>query len=161
LSGLRTHSAPLDRRRPLATFADLAALGLCALYLAVAVPAALYRAAANASLAVAAAGESETAARARVYDQAFVAAVDGIRRAVPAGDPYLLIEEGDPEAGAANWVRYELAPRRAILVRGGRGARWLGQTVPAGIRWVVVARGGEPPTLHTRFDYLHRRGDGG
>lgn len=162
MSGLRTHLATLARRRPLAAFADLAALGLCALYLMAAVPLALYRAVKHVILAVEEAHESETAARARIRGEAFVAAVDGIRRTVPAGEPYLLIEESDPEEGAANWVRYELAPRRAVLVPGGRGARWLRENVPAGIRWVVVARGdGEAPSLYTRFEYLHRREDGG
>ncbi len=122
-------------------------------------PLAVDRAARHAGLAFDEARESEEAARARVHGRAFIAAIDAIRRDLPAGEPYLLIDEAPPEQGAANWVRYELAPRRTILVRGGeRSARWLRQNVPAGIGWVVVIRGdGEPPALYSRFEYIHRR----
>jgi hypothetical protein len=121
------------------------------------VPLALDRAARHAGLAIDEAHETEDAARARVRGRAFVDAVDAIRRALPADEPYLLIDKAAPEEGAANWVRYELAPRRAILIRGERSGPWLRQHVPAGIQWVVVARGrAAPPSLHPRFEYLHR-----
>jgi hypothetical protein len=146
-------------RRTWRALVDLAALALGALYLATAVPLALERAIEHAGLAIDEAHETAAAARARVHGEALVAAVDAIRRAVPADEPYLLIAESAPEEGWENWVRYELAPRRAVLLRGRpRSARWLRQNVPAGIRWVVVARrGGEPPSLYPRAVYLHER----
>src|SRR5436305_3852110 len=122
--------------------ADLAALGLAALYLAVAVPLALYRAGMRVAVAASEPHETAEAALARVHGEAFAEAIAAIRRAVPVDESYLLVAENDPEEGDENWVRYELAPRRAVLVRGRpRSARSLRQRIPAGIRWVVVARG--------------------
>jgi hypothetical protein len=136
--------------------ADLAALGLAALYLAVAVPLSLVRAEIGVARAVREAHETAGAALARVQGAAFADAIAAIRRVLPEDEPYLLVAENDPEEGDENWVRYELAPRRAVLVRGRpRSARRLRQRIPAGIRWVVVARGGgEPPALYPRFDYF-------
>ncbi len=124
-------------------------------------PLAAYRAARHASLAIDEAEETEAAARARVHGKAFTAAVDAIRRAVPADADYLLIDASPPAEGRALWVRYDLAPRRVILVREEpdrrRSARWLRQHVPGGIRWVVALDGDEPPALAERFQYFAAR----
>ncbi len=135
---------------------DLAALGLAALYVAAALPLALVRAEAHVALALREAGEPDGAALARVEGAAFADAIAAIRRTVPEDEPYLIVAENAPEEGDENWVRYELAPRRAILVRGRpRSARALRQRVPAGVRWVVVTRGkGAPPSLVPQPDYF-------
>jgi len=142
--------------------ADLAALGLAAPYLAAAVPLALYRAGERVAWAAGEPHETAEAALARVHGEAFAEAIAAIRRAVPADEPYLLVAENDPEEGDEYWVRYELAPRRAVLVRGRpRSARRLRQRVPAGIGWVVVTRGGgRPPALYPRADYFQTLGEG-
>jgi len=137
---------------------DLAALALCVLFLAISAPRAIARAVRNVGAAVEHAGETESAARARVHDPEFVAAIDAIRRALPVDEPYILVETGDRAEGAIFWVRYELAPRRAVLVSGRWIARWLRRNVVANeIRWVVVAGGKEqPPELLPRVEYLRR-----
>lgn len=149
---------PLRTRRA----ADWAALGLAALYLAVAVPLALYRAGVWVALAVTERHETAAEALARVHGEAFAEAIAAIRRAVPADEAYLIVAENDPEEGDENWVRYELAPRPAVLVRGRpRSARWLRQRLPAGIGWVVVTRGGgSPPALYPLAGYLQRLDEG-
>lgn len=141
---------------------DLAALGLAALYLAVAVPLALCRAGVRVAWAVNEPRETAAEALARVHGAAFAEAIAAIRRAVPAGEAYLIVAENDPEEGDENWVRYELAPRPAVLVRGRpRSARWLRQRLPAGIGWVVVTRGGGiPPALYPLAGYFQRLGEG-
>jgi hypothetical protein len=146
---------PRNRRRSRRAI-DLVALGLAALYVAAALPLALVRAEARVALALCEAGEPAGAALARVHGAAFADAIAAIRRTVPADEPYLIVAENAPEEGDENWVRYELAPRRAVLVRGRpRSARALRQRVPAGIGWVVVTPGkGGPPSLYPRADYF-------
>jgi hypothetical protein len=130
---------------------------LCALFLLLSLPRALFRAYNNVEDAVVRAGESEAEARAHVHGAAFIGAIDRIRQALPVDEPYLLVELSEPKEGAANWVRFELAPRRSIRIRGPRSASWLRRNLPAGIGWVVVTRGkDQPPELLARFEYLRR-----
>jgi hypothetical protein len=61
-------------------------------------------------------GEDPAVGRRRVFGAGYVAAIEGIRRAVPADGAYLLVDAQESEEGALYWVRFDLAPRRALLV---------------------------------------------
>lgn len=141
---------------------DAGSLCLLALYLALAVPASAARAFRQVREAVHRVREPVAEARARVFGADFVAGVERIRAALATTEPYLLIDGGDPQEGAALWVRYELAPRRALFIRDPRAGDldWLRRQIPRTVRWVVVAAGGRrPPELYRRYQYFRERGE--
>jgi hypothetical protein len=124
----------------------LAASGVLAVYLLVAIPVAVHRAVLGLRTAAKTAGLPAAEVRARVFGREYAAAVDRIRRAIPPDEPYLLTEQNQP--GAMLWVRFDLLPRRAMVVQADsrRGDCWLEQ-----LRWVVVGVGlGRPPLLLER-----------
>jgi hypothetical protein len=136
---------------------DFAAAGLLGLFLAAAVPWALLRACGELYRA-AYVHESLAEARARVHGEDYTRAIDQIRREVPPGDAYLLVVDGEPKSGCTYWVRYDLAPRRALYL--GRldeltsGAQ-VRRRLTANLRHVVVAfETGEPPRLYERYRFL-------
>jgi hypothetical protein len=100
----------------LARAQDLAAAGLFGLFLAAAVPVAVLRSAKLLSLPSRCHAESEAAARARFEGPDYVRAIDEIRRDLPEDEPYLLVEAGRPQDGGVYWVRFDLAPRRAVYL---------------------------------------------
>jgi len=123
-----------------------AALGLVAVYLLIAVPLALRSTARGVRTAIATASVPTVELRPRVFGRAYAAAVEQIRRTIPVDEPYLLTEQREP--GAMIWVRFDLLPRRAVVVRpeSRPGDCWLDQ-----LRWVVVGAGlGRPPLLYER-----------
>ncbi len=142
---------------------DVLAVALAVLFFAAAIPPALQRTCQLLQAEAALAGESLTASRARMYGPAYVQAIDQIRAAIDPDEPYLLVEAGGPRQGGVYWVRYDLAPRRAIFL--GRldelTPRDLRRIQGANLRHVVVALGpGPPPRLFDRFafrDLLDRR----
>jgi hypothetical protein len=101
-------------------------------------------------------GEDSHQARRRFLGPAYVAAVDEVRRAILPGGEYLLVDGGTERQGAALFLRYELAPRRARFA--GRltevrdPSRWAAR-LPHGPRWVVVAYPGRPAVLVDRADF--------
>lgn len=138
-----------------------------ALFLGAALPQAVSRAWAMLSLAaVTAPHETFDAARLRFFGPAYVAAIEAIRQEVPADQPYLLVEGGRPRDGNLYWVRFDLAPRRALYL--GRldqlTARRLRQHPPVRVPNVVIAYGrGEAPRLLERYRFvqeIERRGGG-
>jgi hypothetical protein len=137
---------------------DGLALTLFAAFLVVAVPQAVMRAAGMLNLAQYARGESAEAGRIRLEGEPYVRGIDAIRAAVPADEPYLLVEGGRLTDGDTYWVRYDLAPRRAILL--GRLADMAGagpaiRRLGSRLRHVVVAYGhGAPPRLYDRFEFV-------
>jgi hypothetical protein len=138
---------------------DVLAIGLLGFFLVAAVPQAMLRALGMLRLAKQAARESDGEARARVYGEAYTRAIDEIRRAIPAGGGYLLVEGGRPQDGGAYWVRYDLAPRRAVylgLLGELTDARRLRKRIGANLRQVVVAYGpGLPPRLYERYRFVN------
>ncbi len=104
-----------------------------------------------------AAGESLTAARARLFGKEYTGAIEEIRRRVSAGEPYALVAGDGQESGGAYWVRYDLAPRRAVFLgrlERLRDAAGLGRALPVAVRQVVVAYAGRPPRLVERRRFL-------
>jgi hypothetical protein len=105
-------------------------------------------------------------ARRRTFGAAYTDAIDAIRRALPDDSWYLVVSPEPADAsGWALWVRYDLAPRRPILIlptRAGRGLRATnGAGVPKWVRWAVLPDGHGVPVLLTREEALARlRGHG-
>jgi hypothetical protein len=139
------------RGRVMGRALDLFAAGLFGLFLVAAVPQAVQRAAGMLRYASRLGGESPVTARARFSGDAYVHAIDEIRSALPIDRPYVLVEAGRPQDGGVYWVRWDLAPRRAV---------YLGQLAElsdavrsrrpfiAPLRQVVVSYGpGQPPRL--------------
>jgi hypothetical protein len=123
-----------------------AALGLLAVYLLLAIPPALGSTARGLRAAARTAGLSAAEVRARVFGRRYTAAVERIRLAIPVDEAYLLTEQREP--GAMLWVRFDLLPRRAVVVQPQTrpGDCWLEQ-----VRWTVVGVGlGRPPLLLER-----------
>lgn len=100
-------------------------------------------------------GEDARGARARVLGAAAVEALDEIRRTIPEDGEYLIVEGGGPWDGAAAWVRYELAPRRARFA-GSLSGEILRPVVAAGPRWVVIAMPDAPARLVDRGDFVRQ-----
>jgi hypothetical protein len=146
-----------ETRARLGRVPALAAAGLLGLYLAAALPWGLGRAWLEVVRA-ASAHESPAEARRRVFGETYASAIEEIRRALPAGESYLLVEGGSGMLGDAVWVRYDLAPRRAIYLgqlnelTSGMQVR---RRLVANLRHVVVAFGnGRPPRLYERYSFL-------
>jgi hypothetical protein len=124
--------------------------GLMLLYLLVAGLIGLRSTALRLGMKVRTAGLTTEALRARVFGQAYTASIRQIRRTIPEDEPYLLSTTGD--LGSLLWVRFDLLPRRAVLLKPPRppGAPdrdcWQDQ-----IRWQVTATGAyRPPMLEER-----------
>lgn len=132
------------------------ALGLFALYLGVTVPWALATAVTRLGEGVPHLGEDTATARRRVFGDAYAEAIEGIRRALPPGAIYVLINADKEDDGFPLWVRYDLAPHRAIYL--GRLANLppnVRRAFPRGAQAVILTFGGqEPPRLIDRQDFL-------
>jgi hypothetical protein len=112
-------------------------------------------------------GEDARGARVRLLGAATVAALDSLRQAIPADGEYVLVDGGEEPQAEAYWVRFELAPRRAVFVgrlsemeRAPRPA-W---NLPPATRWVVVAYPGGRSQLLSRQEFVElleaKRGSG-
>lgn len=158
LAGPASHLARLARRSSRDGPA-LAALILVAAYagaaLCLVAPASLERVVE----AAAHARETELAASNRLFGPDFAVSIESIRQALAEGEPYLLVDGGEPWEGGPYWVRFALAPRAAVFL--GR----LGQVRPGHSRWqrfeqetlphlVVANNQFEGPDLYERQEYL-------
>ncbi len=107
--------------------------------------------------AVALVGEDGAAARRRFQGADYMDAIEQIRRTIPPGGEYLLVDGGEERQAAPLWVRFDLAPRRARLVGALRDLPdpdQLAERMPASSRWVVIAFYGRPPVLIDRETFL-------
>lgn len=104
------------------------------------------------------AGEDPASARRRVFGEAYTAEIERIRRTLPPFAPYLLVDGAMPEEVGAFWVRFDLAPRRALMLGPWEElppAHRLRGRLPGGPVWVVIAhRSGKPPQLVDRWTFL-------
>ena len=135
-----------------------AALVLFAAFLVTALPKALRRSIERTASAVSWAAETPEAARRRVLGPEVAAAYDRLRSAIPSDGAYLLVDGGTLGQGSPYWVRYQLAPRKAVLA-GDLGHLPSAEEVlrhwPPGIRYAVVALPeGAPPVLMERGDLI-------
>jgi len=55
-------------------------------------------------------------ARGRILGKPYVQSLAAIRHLIPDGEGYFLVDAGPPGEASPLWVRYELAPRKAVLL---------------------------------------------
>lgn len=130
-------------RSPRSLLATLA-LGLFAVFLA----ASLFRAAVESVqkgvLMYRLRGETPLQERSRCYGAAYTREIEAIRRTIPPGGAYILINGDSGEHGGPFWVKFDLAPRRAYylgeLDKLENVERLRGR-IPRAARWVVIAYG--------------------
>lgn len=117
------------------------ALGLFASFLAVALPAALERSEELVEQAIEHSGETVIEKRSRVWGALYTQRIEEIRRLIPPEEPYVLVNGDAVDHGAPIWVRFDLAPRRAVLLqrRALHPPRLARRRIPGAARWVVVA----------------------
>jgi hypothetical protein len=119
-------------------------LFLVIVYLLIAIPVGLRNTFVRLRVAARTAGAPLAEVRAHAFGRRYVATIAAIRRAIPEDEPYLLSELDEP--GSLLWVRFDLLPRRAIVLRSGVSPDpdldcWRDQ-----VRFEVVAVGsGRPP----------------
>jgi hypothetical protein len=136
---------------------DALAVASLGFYIALAVPWSLLRSGDELSQAVRS-RESRAAARLRVHGEAYTRGIDEIRRQLPLDQAYLLVEAGEQPHGGAYWVRYDLAPRRAIFL--GREDELtdpsrVRKRLTANLRQVVISYGPKlPPRLLPRYVFM-------
>lgn len=105
-------------------------------------------------------GESAREKRVRAFGPGYVDAIETIRRTLPRDAAYVLIN-GDPEdEGGPLWVKFDLAPRRAVFLgrlRDDEDGSRLRKRMPRAARWVVIAYGEDrPPLLLERHEFVRR-----
>lgn len=136
------------------------ALALFAAWLAVAVPWSLLKAARSGRLALRVAGETPLEMRQRTYGPVYAEAIEEIRRTIPPDGAYILINGNPEEEGGPLWVKYDLAPRRAVFL--GKlheldDVERLRKRFPRAARWVVIAHGSYGrPQLIERFRFIRQ-----
>lgn len=103
-------------------------------------------------------GTGTLAGRTRIFGSGYTQTVETIRRTLRDTAPYALLEAGSPDEGGTLWLRYDLAPRKAIeLGRMGdlathpdRFERLSGE-----VRWIVVSHGyGANPEILDRRQFV-------
>lgn len=134
-----------------------AALALLALHLAVTLPGTLGRVWEWTAVSVERAGEDRLAVERRMKGAAYFDAIEAIRRLLPRQAAYGLVA-GGREMGEDNWVRYDLAPRRAVYLgelRSLPGPSRMARRIPPDLHYVVVAYDrGQPPRFFEREGFL-------
>ena len=145
-------------RSPL--FARLA-LGLFAVHLALSASYAAYDTVRNGHLAYVLRGETPVEERVRCYGSDYTEQIEAIRRTIPPDGAYVLLN-GDPgEEGGPLWVKFDLAPRRAVYLGNLKdvgSAERMKRRMPRAARWVVIAHGpyGRPELIE-RYKFVQAR----
>ncbi len=151
----------LLRRQPLCFFRVGAGAGALLVLIGWGIPNMLYQSSLLLADARRWASLDASEARRRTFGAAYTEAIDSIRRALPPDASYLLVPENMPAgSGWELWVRYDLAPRRPILIqsRGGRGLRGpKGTAIPKWVDRAVVPGNDGVPVLLTRDQLLAGR----
>jgi hypothetical protein len=137
--------------------AATAALALFGLLLAVSVSWSAGRSVRRIYWAFAYAGETPLEERSRAWDPQYAQAIEEIRRTIPRHAVYALVDADPVEEGSVLWVRFDLAPRRAIylgFLHDLRSARTVRVRLIREARWVIVASVRRPPALYERHEFL-------
>lgn len=137
------------------------ALGLFAVYLVLSVSQAAFETAKNGVLLFRTRGETPLQERSRVYGPVYAHAIETIRRTIPRDGAYILVNGESEEQGGQFWVKFDLAPRRAVYL-GELGTLAsvdrLRKRMPRAARWVVIAYGSyRPPVLIERYKFVQER----
>lgn len=137
-------------------FSSLLALSLFAWFLVVSLPDALERPDDLVEQAIDRSGETLIEERSRVWGEPYTQRIEQIRRVIPPDGVYVLVNGDRIDHGAPIWVRFDLAPRRAVLLTRHHlnRPRVVRRKVPGAARWVVVAAEGRLPELIERSRFL-------
>lgn len=137
------------------------ALGLFAVYLAVSVSYAAYDTLKNGRLAFILRGEAPVQERIRCYGPAYTEQIEAIRRTIPPDGAYVLLNGDAGEDGGPLWVKFDLAPRRAVYLgylKDLGSAERLKRRMPRAARWVIIAYGPyRRPVLIERYKFVQER----
>lgn len=98
-------------------------------------------------------GESVLDERSRVFGAAYARAIEQIRRTIPPDSAYAMVNGDAVDHGGPIWVRFDLAPRRAILLDL-RDTRAVPRAIPGAVRWIVVVYAEKPPEIVERSRLL-------
>ena len=134
------------------------ALGLFAVYLAVSTSKAAWESAETIALFYEARGESSFQERSRAYGPVYTHEIEVIRRTIPRDGAYVLLNGRPEEEGGPLWIKFDLAPRRAVYLGNlndlGDVER-LKKRIPRAARWVVIAYGSyDRPVLIERYKFI-------
>ena len=138
------------------------ALGLFALYLAVSISAAAITTSRRGALLFRLWGETPFEERSRTYGREYAEGIAAIRRTIPPGGAYLLVNGTPGEKRGPVWVKFDLAPRRALYL--GELAKLddialLRSRTPRSTRWVVITYGAYGrPVLIERSKFVRGMG---
>lgn len=138
------------------SWSSLLALAFFTWYLAVALPDALDRPDDFLEQAVELSGETPIEERSRFWGEQYTQRIEQIRRVIPPDGVYILVNGDRIDHGAPIWVRFDLAPRRAVLLTRHHlnRPRVVRRKVPGSARWVVVAAEGKLPELVEKSRFL-------
>lgn len=134
-----------------------AALALFGLFLAVSLAWSAGRSVRRIYWAFAYAGETPLEERSRAWDPHYAQAIEEIRRTIPRHGVYALVDADRTEEGSVLWVRFDLAPRRAVylgFLHELRNAKTVRTRLIREARWVIVASVRRPPALYERHEFL-------
>jgi hypothetical protein len=147
------------RTSPRSLLASLA-LSLLAVQLAAAVSWALWKSVRDTRAMLIVRNETPIEQRSRTYGPGYTMAIEQIRRTIPPDGAYILINGNPDEEGGPLWVKFDLAPRRAVYL--GKlpelqDVDSLRRRMPRAARWVVIAHGSyEPPILIERYRFVQQ-----
>lgn len=138
---------------------SLIALSLFGLLLAVSLAWSAGRSVRRIWWAFAFAGETPLEERSRHFGPQYAQAIEEIRRTIPRDEVYALVDADRAEEGSVLWVRFDLAPRRAIylgFLHDLREPRTVRQRLIREARWIIVASVRRPPVLYERQEFLRK-----
>lgn len=105
------------------------------------------------------AGESGFDERSRLFNPAYAQAIEELRRAIPEDGIYALVDADPYEMGSVIWVRYYLAPRKAVLLgflHDLKTPQDVRKRMIREARWVIVASFDGPPVLYRRHEFIEK-----
>jgi len=139
------------------------ALALFGLLLAVSLAGASLRSAQRIWAAAVHAGETPLEERSRIFDPVYVQRIEEIRRTLPSDAVYAIADFDPFEQGSTYWVRFDLAPRRAVFLGSLQelSPRLVRERMVRDARWVIVTSFGRPPELYPRHEFLQKLREGG
>jgi hypothetical protein len=147
------------RTSPRSLLASIA-LALLAVQLAAASSWALWKSVREGRAMLALRNETPIQQRSRTYGPDYTMAIERIRRTIPPDGAYLLINGNPDEEGGPLWVKFDLAPRRAVFLGDLpdlQDVDRLRRRMPRAARWVVIAYGSyETPILIERYRFVQQ-----